>query len=94
MFNDIQIGEIRDYITDMPEESKVYLGCDSIKFKKKGDWFARFTTVLVIHIAGKHGCKIFGFTDVERDYDPKVNKPRMRLMNEVYKVVFYILSFW
>ena len=40
----------------------------------------------MIHIDGKHGCKIFGGVERERDYDQKQNRPRYRLMNEVYKV--------
>ena len=40
----------------------------------------------VVHIDGKHGCKIFGEVQRERDWDQKKNRPRMRLMNEVYKI--------
>jgi len=41
---------------------------------------------IVVHINGNNGCKIFGEVVRERDYDQKQNKPRYRLMNEVYKV--------
>jgi predicted RNase H-related nuclease YkuK (DUF458 family) len=41
---------------------------------------------VVIHINGRNGCKIFGETSKERDYDQKYNRPSMRLMNEVYRV--------
>jgi predicted RNase H-related nuclease YkuK (DUF458 family) len=34
----------------------------------------------------KYSCKIFGSVERERDYEVKKSKPRMRLMNEVYKV--------
>ena len=42
--------------------------------------------MLVVHIGGCHGCHVFGYTERERDYDPNKAKPRMRLMNEAYKV--------
>jgi predicted RNase H-related nuclease YkuK (DUF458 family) len=41
---------------------------------------------VVVHIDGKHGCKIFGESQVEVDYDQKRERPAMRLMNEVYKI--------
>ena len=41
---------------------------------------------IVVHIDGKHGCKLFGEVIRERDYDQKQNRPRYRLMNEAYKV--------
>jgi len=85
MFTQEQIEQIKDYLIEVGEDSHVYLGCDSQKYRKGNTWYARYTVVLVVHINNLHGCKIFGYTDVERDYD-QVDKPRMRLMNEVYKV--------
>jgi len=41
---------------------------------------------IVVHIDGKHGCKIFGESSIEVDYDQKRSRPSMRLMNEVYKI--------
>ena len=40
----------------------------------------------MVHINGKHGCKLFGEIQRERDYDQKVSRPRFRLMNEAYKL--------
>ena len=40
----------------------------------------------MVHIDGRHGCKIFGEVHRERDYDQNRDRPRMRLMTEVYKV--------
>lgn len=78
--------EVREYIENISEDSKIYLGCDSQRAKKKGVWYAYYTIALVVHIDGRHGCKIFYITSKERDYDHKLKKPTMRLMNEVYKV--------
>jgi predicted RNase H-related nuclease YkuK (DUF458 family) len=62
------------------------LGADSERFKVNGVWWAEYTVAVVIHINGRNGCKIFGETSKERDYDQKYNRPSMRLMNEVYRV--------
>jgi predicted RNase H-related nuclease YkuK (DUF458 family) len=51
-----------------------------------GVWFADFVTAVVVHIDGKNGCKIFGAVKRERDHDQRVDRPRMRLMTEVYMV--------
>lgn len=86
MFTQDQIEEVKEYLANTPATSKVYLGCDSIKYKKGKTWYARYTTVLVVHIESSKGCKVFGYTEREIDYDPDKAKPRMRLMNEAYKV--------
>ena len=62
------------------------MGADSERFKVNGVWWAEYTVAVVIHINGRNGCKIFGETSKERDYDQKYNRPSMRLMNEVYRV--------
>lgn len=84
---DLQI--VRDYLANSSKESKVYIGCDSVRYKKRGEWFADYATVIVVHIDGKHGCKIFGEVVTEKDYAPmkgKKPKPNYRLMNECYRV--------
>lgn len=86
MFTQKEIQEIREYLLSVDPNSRIYLGCDSQKFKRRGEWFARYTIVVVVHIDNCHGGKIFGVTQSERDYDKNFDKPRMRLMNEVYKV--------
>lgn len=86
MFKQLEIEEIKEFLVNVEPESKIYLGCDSIKYKKGNTWYARYTTVIVIHLGGKHGCRVFSYTETERDFDPDMTKPRMRLMNESYKV--------
>ena len=80
------LDEAREYIRQSSHESKIYIGGDSERFKVEDQWFADYATVVVIHIDGKHGCKIFGEVTRERDYDYRPNKPSIRLMNEVTKV--------
>lgn len=91
MFTDAQVEEIMDYLIETP--GSVYLGCDSVKYKKDRKWWARYATVLVVHINDSKGCKVFGYIDREKDYDDKEDKPRLRLMNEVYKVAELYLAF-
>lgn len=93
MFTEDEKEDVRKYLIDMPENSTVYIGCDSVRFKKKGLWYARYTVAFIIHIASKHGGKIFHYTEVERAYDPKASKPRMRLMREVHLAVETYLEF-
>ena len=82
----IDIQEIKDYIEKQGPNTKIYIGGDSERFRSNGVWFAEYYTVVIVHIDGKHGCKVFGEITKERDFDQKKNKPRMRLMNEVMKV--------
>jgi uncharacterized protein len=87
MFTETQISEILALLDTLDRPTtKIYLGCDSVRFKKNGQWFARYATVLVIHQNGSKGGRVFSHRSVERDYDVKKNRPALRLMNEVMKV--------
>jgi predicted RNase H-related nuclease YkuK (DUF458 family) len=89
----INIQEVTEFIEKQGPNTKIYFGGDSERFKRNGIWYAEYYTVIVIHIDGKHGCKVFGEIVSERDYDTKKNKPRMRLMNEVIKIAELYLKF-
>ena len=82
----INIAEVKAFIEKQSLDTKIYLGCDSERIKLNKVWYADYTTAIVIHIDGKHGCKLFGEIVREKDYDQKQDRPRYRLMNEVYKV--------
>ena len=82
----LDINAVRDFIQAQSLETKVYIGGDSRRFRKNGQWHAEYTLAIVVHIDGKHGCKIFGESSIEIDYDQKRSRPSMRLMNEVYKI--------
>ena len=90
----INLEEVKDYIRRQSPETKVYLGADSERTMIDGVWYADYTIAIVVHIDGRHGCKIFGEYDRERDYDQRKDKPSLRLMNEVYRVseMFHKLS--
>lgn len=82
----IDIQEVKSFIEAQGPNTKIYIGADSERVKKNGVWYADYTLAIVVHIDGRHGCKIFGEVQTEIDYDFKASKPSMRLMNEVYKV--------
>lgn len=82
----LDIQEIKTFIEAQGPSTKIYIGADSVRFRERNQWYADYTLVVVVHIDGCHGCKIFGETQTELDYDQKKSKPSMRLMNEVYKV--------
>lgn len=86
MFSAQELTTIKDYLANTSAESKVYLGCDSMRIRKKGRWFALYTVVLVVHMEGKHGCKLFGYNILEPDFDANFKKPFQRMMTEAYKV--------
>lgn len=91
MFTEQQLEEIFNLLINLDDTTKLYLGCDSIAYKngrdKKGNpiWFGKFATVLIVHMNGNNGCKIFRHIDHERVYDTKKNRPADRLMKEVYR---------
>lgn len=82
----IDIDQVVEFIQAQPPGTRVYLGADSERYKSDKVWWAEYTVAVVVHIGGRHGCKIFGEVSRERDYDQKADRPSMRLMNEVYRV--------
>ncbi len=79
------IQEVKQFLASQGPDTKVYLGADSERIRVDGVWYADYALAVVVHIDGRHGCKIFGFVQRELDYDHKKSKPAMRLMTEVYK---------
>jgi len=82
----MDIEQVKDFIRKQSPSTKIYIGADSVRFKEGRNWYADYTLAVVVHVDGRHGCKIFGEVQRELDYDHKKNKPAVRLMNEVYKV--------
>ena len=85
MVRRLDLDEVREYIENTSEASRIYIGADSERHRRHGIWWADYATVVVVHIDGKRGAKVFGEITTERDYDQSKDKPRMRLMNEVMK---------
>ena len=87
MLTEFDIENLVDLLSKLSTDTKVYLGCDSIRFiDKKGVRMARYATVLIVHMNGNRGCKIFSNISYEKDFDIKKSRPKMRLLNEVRKV--------
>lgn len=85
MFDITQIDEIKEFLDKTP--GKIYLGCDSRRFLKNDKWVARYMVVLICHINNNNGGKLFTAHKTLPIYDNQANKPRMRLMQEVFMVV-------
>lgn len=73
------IEEAIEAIKKSSKESSIYVGTDSIRFKKNGTWNARYSTVIILHMDSKHGCKLFHETLTMPDY----GNLKQRLLNEV-----------
>jgi predicted RNase H-related nuclease YkuK (DUF458 family) len=82
----INLEQVQDFIQRQGPGTRVYLGADSVRYRWRRTWWAEYTVAIVVHVNGNNGCKIFGEITRERDFDQRVDRPSMRLMNEVYRV--------
>lgn len=73
------IEEAKKAILESSKESSVYIGCDSIRFRKNGMWHAKYSTVVIVHMDSKRGCKLFH----ESQDMPDFGNLKQRLLNEV-----------
>lgn len=89
----INKNEVINLLNTLNSDTKVYFGCDSSRFKFKGKWYAEYTTVLVVHKNGRHGCKIFAQVDREQDFDQKASRPFTRMMKEAQRVASLYLEY-
>lgn len=85
-------SEVAKAYNKAPENSKVYVGSDSVRYTKEGQAFARITVVAVLHLAGRHGCKVFHTNIRERVYDKNLGRPQHRMMMEAYHVAGLFLE--
>lgn len=90
--NKINIPKVIDFINKHGPKTKVYIGTDSERVPVGKKWFADYMSVVIVHIDGKHGAKVFGSVSREPDYDYKKNRPSQRLMTEVYKTAELFLE--
>lgn len=75
--------EIRSAIIESSQETAIYVGCDSIRKRGK----VVFVTVIIVHMDGNSGGKLFKAVHVQPNYEKSPKAIRLRLMNEVYYVV-------
>ena len=88
MLTQNQVEEIVDLLITLDENTKLYFGCDSVRYfhGKSKRAMARYATVLIVHKNGNSGCRIFSNVSHEVDYDLKQDRPKMRMINEARKV--------
>ena len=77
------IEEAKQAILDSSKESSVYIGCDSIRFRKNKQWYAKYSTVIIVHMDSKRGCKLFHSSTDMPDY----GNLKQRLLTEVQMAV-------
>ena len=81
----INMEEVNNFLLTCSPETKIYIGCDSTVIYKNNTRYAKYTSVIVIHIDGCRGGIIFHESDTEVDLSVGPRKPNVRLMNEVYR---------
>ena len=77
------LEEAKKAIRESSHESSVYVGSDSLVFKKNGKKFARYSTVIIVHKDSKHGCMLFHHNETL----PEFGNLKQRLMTEVQYAV-------
>mgnify|MGYP003351855014 FL=1 len=92
MVRRLDLDEVREYIENTSESTKIYIGADSERHRRHGIWWADYATVVVIHHDGNRGAKVFGEITTERDYDQSKDRPKVRLMTEVQKAASLYLD--
>ena len=77
------IEQAKQAILDSSLSSSVYIGCDSIRFRKNKQWYAKYSTVVIVHMDTKKGGRIF-HTSVDM---PDYGNLKQRLQKEVQLAV-------
>ncbi len=65
-------------IEESSAESSVYVGADSIRYKKNDRWYAKYSVVVILHMNSKNGCRVWHQTYDLDDY----GNLKQRLLNE------------
>lgn len=87
------VTKAREAIRASSQESSIYVGCDSVRYKgKHGGWMAKYSTVIVIHKDSRHGCVVHHGSVELPDYGEKTQGLRQRLMNEVGFAISTVLE--
>lgn len=77
------IEEAKQAIIASSQQSSVYIGCDSIRFRKNKQWYAKYSTVVIVHMDTNKGGRIF-HTSVDM---PDYGNLKQRLLMEVQLAV-------
>ena len=82
----IDVDQVKTYVQSLNQNTKIYFGVDSERYFKNDKAMVDYMLVVAVHINGNNGGKVFGEVHTEIDYDFHINKPKLRLMNEIYKI--------
>ncbi len=77
------IEKAKQAILSSSPQSSVYIGCDSIRFRKNKQWYAKYSTVIIVHMESKKGCRLFHESVDMPDY----GNLKQRLLMEVQLAV-------
>jgi predicted RNase H-related nuclease YkuK (DUF458 family) len=78
------IDEAIEYMASCAESTNVYVGADSKRFlETPGKFKATYSTVIVFHIEGNLGCRVFSDKTTEDDY----GSIEQRLMKETSNAI-------
>ena len=77
------IEEAKKAIIASSQQSSVYIGCDSIRFRKNKQWYAKYSTVVIVHMDTNKGGRIFHSSVDMPDY----GNLKQRLLMEVQLAV-------
>lgn len=72
-------SKAKEAIKNSSKSSSVYVGCDSVRFKRDGKYYAKYCTVVILHVDSNKGAKIFENTVTMQDF----GSLRQRLLTEV-----------
>ena len=75
--------EAKQAILNSSPQSSVYIGCDSIRFRKNKQWYAKYSTVIIVHMDSKKGCRLYHESVDMPDY----GNLKQRLLMEVQLAV-------
>lgn len=76
--------EVIKFIQGTSKDTKVYVGCDSRQMGRN----TLFVTVIVVHLDGNKGAKVFPFSDRV----PRINSTRWRLIQEAHYATYKALE--
>jgi len=62
------IDEAINAIQESSEKSSVYVGTASLVYTKNGVNYAKYSTVIVLHIDSSRGCKLFHHSETHKDF--------------------------
>lgn len=82
MSKKINAEEIQHFLEKCGPDTKIYFGADSEVIKVHGQKYFDVTVVVVIHIDGCKGCKVFAEISRHKDQDQVSGKPFTRMMKE------------